>query len=153
MTTLGLNAGQAGSEIRVDLRSRFLQQALHLLSQLVPGAAVALVLGAYTLLRQQPTEGFGLLRQWGAWWLVVIFVSWLLYGLAGRIVDKLDRIGSGMQDMALAVTRVADRDDRERDRMITETAYVGEQVQKLGAILQELKTQTDRIESSLRPTG
>lgn len=145
-----MNPATPGSEIRVDLKSRFLDRVLHLLGALIPGASLAIVLGAFTLLRQQPKEGFDLLRQWGAWWMVVLVGGYWIWSLGMRLIDKIERLATGVQDSAVSIARLADRDDRERDRMITETAYVGQKMQELGVTLGEMKEQNDRIEQMLQ---
>ena len=150
MGAVGVNPATPGSEIRVDLKSRFLDRALHLLGALIPGASLAMVLGAFTLLRQQPKEGFELLRQWGAWWVVVLVVGYWIWSLGMRLIDKLERLASGVQDSAVSIARLADRDDRERDRMITETAYVSQKVREVSATLVGMKEQNDRIEQLLQ---
>lgn len=119
---------------------------------LVPGAAVAVVLGLFTLLRQEPKDGFGLLRQWGAGWVIELAIGYWAWTIAMRGLDYLGKLAGGVQDSAIAIARLADKDDRERDRMITETSYIGSEMKKISAGLGELKEQNARIEQSLRTT-
>ena len=144
MGVLGVAMTQSGSEIKVDLKSRLLDRILHLLGLMIPGASLAVVLGALTLLRQQPHDGFSVLRQWGAWWMVVIAAGYWIWTLAMRIIDlvgsKLDKLAIGMQDSAVAIARLADRDDRERDRMITETAYIGQKMTRMSEAMERIET-------------
>jgi hypothetical protein len=149
MGGLGGSPVQPGSEIKVDLKSRLLERIVGLIGALIPGAALAIVLAGFTLLRQQPQNSFDLLRQWGAWWIVSIAAGYWIWTFAMRLIDELRRLGTGVQDSAVAITRLADRDDRDRDRMLTETAFVGSTVQKLGVSVTEMREQLTRVERAL----
>lgn len=150
MTVLGLHTTPPGNEIRVSLSSRMLGKVVRVAGGLIPGAAVAVVLGVFTLLKEQPKDGFGLLRQWGVGWVIALAGGYWAWTIAMRALDYLGRLASGVQDSAVAIARLADKDDRERDRMITETSYIGAEMKKITSSLGELKEQNARIELSLR---
>lgn len=150
MTILGLHAARPDNELRVSLSSKMLGKVFRVAESLIPGAAVAVVLGIFTLLRQEPKDGFGLLRQWGAGWVIALAVGYWAWTIAMRALDHLGTLAAGVQDSAVAIARLADKDDRERDRMITETSYIGAEMKKISSSLGELKEQNARIEQSLR---
>jgi len=127
-----------------------LSRVLQVVGSLIPGAAVAVVLGLFALLRQQPKDGFGLLRQWGAGWVIALAVGYWAWTIAMRGLDYLGKLAAGVQDSAIAIARLADKDDRERDRMITETSYIGAEMKKITNGLGEMKEQNARIEQLLR---
>lgn len=150
MTVLGRHATPPGTELRVSLSSRVLGKALRVAEGLIPGAALAIVLGVFTLLRDEPKDGFALLRQWGAGWVIALAAGYWAWTIAMRGLDYVNRLATGVQDSAIAIARLADKDDRERDRMITETSYIGAEMKRITASLGELKDQNARIEQSLR---
>jgi hypothetical protein len=101
----------------------------------------------------QPAQVFELLSHWGFVWLLSLAAMVLAWDLLKVGLGYLGKLADSVQESAVAMNRIADRDDRERDRMITETAYVGEQMQNVVAALKDLKAQNDRIEQSLRVRG
>lgn len=108
--------------------------------------SVAVVLGTYELIEREPKLAFDLLAQWGGRFVLCLVFGVLLYKLAILFIAHLARLAAGVQEMAVAMARLADKDDRERDRMITETMYVGAQMQKVSATIGEVKEQMNRIE-------
>jgi hypothetical protein len=52
-----------------------------------------------------------------------------------------------VQATAVAMNKIADRDDRERDRMITQTAYT---CQRIEALTSEMRDGHQRIELLIR---
>ncbi len=127
MTTLGLNP-HSGSELRVGFRSGILRTFV---LSLGGAGGLGLVLAAIQVAHDSPAEFFKLLQGWGAAWLIALVALYFAWDIGKGAVGQLSKLADGVKDSAVAVNRIADRDDRERDRMVTETAYVGQQLEKL----------------------
>lgn len=109
--------------------------------------------GFLSLAQSQPAQVFELLSRWGFVWLLILVAMALAWDLLKVGLGYLGKLADSVQETAVAMNRIADRDDRERDRMVTETAFVGEQMQKVVCALNDLKEQNNRIEKSLRNRG
>jgi uncharacterized protein YacL len=137
VTTLGLGSyGEGATSIRVGMRSGILRYASVALGGV---GTVGVVLAAFSILQRQPKEAFQLLGNWGVWWIVTLVLGYFAFTLAMKAVDHLGRLASGVQDTAVAMTRLAEKDDRERDRMITETAYVGQKVRAMAESMERIE--------------
>ena len=55
----------------------------------------------------------------------------LLWDLAKEGLKYLGTLAEGVKETAVAMNRLADKDDRERDRMLTETAYISQSVRRM----------------------
>lgn len=152
MTGLGLSAsGRQPSEIRIGLRSGWVR----FLSITFGGAGlVGTLIAVVDLAQRQPQQVFELLAHWGFWWIIAIIALLILWDLAKLVLGSLAKLADSVQDTAVAMNRIADRDDRDRDRMITETSFIGQRMERLTAEMresrQEQKAQSDRIEAALR---
>lgn len=126
MTGLGLSgSGSHSGEIRVGFRTGLVRSV----SVVVGGAGlVGFAIGVVELAQKQPDRFFDLLSKWGFVWLLSLVAMALAWDLAKR---GIGRLSEAMTDMAVAMNRIADKDDRERDRLITEMAYVGQRMQRL----------------------
>lgn len=150
MAGIELGAGMRQTDVRVGFRSGWLR------SVAISVGGVGLLgvsWGFLSLAQAQPAQVFELLSRWGFVWLLSLAAMVLGWDLLKVGLGYLGKLADSVQDSAVAMNRIADRDDRERDRMITETAYVGEQMQNVVSALKDLKAQNDRIERSLRARG
>ena len=126
MTTLGLSS--PSGELRIGTRSGLIRSFV-----LTMGGAggIGIALATVDLAQHSPEQFFRLLQGWGAAWLIAIVALYFAWDIGKGAVGQLGKLADGVKDSAIAVNRIADRDDRERDRMVTETAYVGQQLEKL----------------------
>ncbi len=129
----------------------------HLLYPGVAGVMLAICLGLIELLKSNPAAGIELLKSWGPGFLLGL----LAIVIVGTFLDKMaaawDKMAGSwqssvdaQQQVAVSLQRLADKDDRERDRMVTETAFVGQRLERLADEMRaeriEQKAHNDRIE-------
>ena len=127
--TLGLGGhGTPSGEVKVGFRSGWLKSF-----GLKVGSAglIGIVLAAMALAKQQPTQVFALLANWGVVWVLALAAMFLLWDLAKEGLKYLGILAEGVKETAVAMNRLADKDDRERDRMLTETAYISQSVRRM----------------------
>lgn len=98
---------------------------------------VGLAVGVLGLAEHQPAQVLELLSRWGFVWLLVLAAMFLLWDLAKLALGYLGNLAESVQQTAVAMNRIADRDDRERDRMGTEIAFVGQRMERVSRELQE----------------
>lgn len=128
MTLLGLTGEQPSGEVRIGFRSGWVRMvALSLGSASGIGLAVA----AFDLAHENPAEVFGMLRQQGLYWLLGLVAMYFGWDLLKSGVAHLGKLSDSVQESAVAMSRIADKDDRERDRMITETAFIGQRLERM----------------------
>jgi hypothetical protein len=117
-----------GGEVQLKFRSGWIRSAAVTLG----GAGlIGLCVAVVNLAQHQPAEVFGLLARWGFWWLLALAGMLILWDLAKLGLAYLGQLAKSVQDTAVAMHRIADRDDRDRDRMITETSFIGQRIQRL----------------------
>lgn len=153
MTSLGISAveSSSGNQVRVGFRSGLLR------SLAVKWGGVGLVgvgLALITLAQKQPSQVFDLLKGWGWVWILVLAAMVLFWDLAKIALGYLGNLTQSVQDTAIAMNRIADKDDRERDRMVTETAIVGRRLERLSESqeqwMADQRRNHERLESMLQ---
>jgi hypothetical protein len=129
VTGLGLSGvARPTGEIRLGFRTGMIRSA----AVTVGGAGlVGLVIAVINLASKQPGQMFELLSRWGFVWLLVLIGMAFLWDLAKLALNYLGKLADSVQETAVAMNRIADRDDRERDRMTTEISYVGQRMERL----------------------
>jgi hypothetical protein len=92
----------------------------------VPGvlaAVLAITAQFFRLMNAQPKEGLELLEHWGPNFLLGILIVAIVGGLLSQVVE-ISRDGVSAQNkMAEAMTRVAEKDDRQLQEIQTLAAY------------------------------
>ncbi len=152
MMTLGLGATPPRpSEIRVGFRAGWLRSVAITMG----GASVfGLGIGFLNLAQREPLQFFELLSRWGFVWLLALAAMAFLWDLAKIALAYLGKLADSVQETAVAMGRIADRDDRDRDRMITETAFVGQRLERLSDELrgdrEERRAFNTRVEELIR---
>ena len=139
MTVLGLGSHErSGSEVRVGFRSGWVRSV-----GITIGSAgiVSLVIGLMNLAREQPAQMFDLLSRWGFVWLISLAAMFLVWDLAKTY---LGRLSESIQEMAVAMNRVAEKDDRERDRVANEIGFVGRRVERMASDLTDHRDEQRR---------
>jgi hypothetical protein len=128
---LGLSgAGDHSGEIRVGFRRGLVRY----LGITIGGAGIlGLVVAVLGLAQKEPQRFFDLLSRWGFVWLLSLAAMGFAWDLVGKGIGHIGRLADSMHESAIAVNRIADRDDRERDRMQMEIAFVGGRMEKLSA--------------------
>ena len=118
---------------------------------------IGLALGVLQLAHSQPDKFFDLLGRWGFVWVLVLAALIIAWDLLKVGLSHLGKLADSVQESAVAIRCIADRDDRERDRMITETAFIGHRMERQSLELAEIKSeqheqrgQLDRIEQLLK---
>ncbi len=133
----GLPSGLPSGQLRLGFRSGRVRSAALTLG----GVGLAGMVYAIVHLAAKDTEGvISLLYRWGSLWLVVLAAMAFLWDLAKLGLGHLGKLVDSVQESAVAITRIADRDDRERDRMATETAYLGQRMEKLSGDIGEVRS-------------
>jgi hypothetical protein len=126
LSILGVHDGHADGQLRLGFRSGILR-TFALSFGGVSGAGIAL--GAFQLIKDNPSVAFQVLQKWGFVWLLGLVAMYFGWDLLKRGLVHLGALSSAVQDSAVAISRIADKDDRERDRMITETAFIGQRLE------------------------
>lgn len=113
---------------------------------------VAVLLAGLKLLETQPGDAFQVLRAWGPW----PFIALVFLALVGTFVNRLnDTIQSAFtqvvesaqqsahaqQQMAAAITQVAQKDDRQLQEIQTLAGYTAQQAQ----MMHRRQKRTDRM--------
>lgn len=135
--SLGLSgSGTPTGEIRVGFRSGWVRG----LAISVGGAGiVGLTVAVLDLAQHNPQQVFALLSQWGFVWLLVLAAMVVTWDLAKTGLGYLGQLAKSVQESAVAMNRIADKDDREHDRLTTEISYIGQRMERLSAVHQETR--------------
>jgi hypothetical protein len=94
---------------------------------------VGIAFAAFQLIKDNPTVAFQVLQKFGFLWLLGLVAMYFGWDLLKRGLVHLGALSTAVQDSAVAIARIADKDDRERDRMITETAFIGQRLEIMAA--------------------
>jgi hypothetical protein len=121
----------------------------HLIYPGIAGMMIAITLGILDLLKSSPTAGIDLLKSWGPGFLLGL----LAIAVVGTFLDKMTSSWQSSVDaqqrVAVALTQLAEKDDRDRDRMVTETQYMASRMDQTHQLVQSLGVQLQRIETKL----
>lgn len=118
MTSLDLGVTKTpNGEMTASFRSGWLKHFRVVLSS---AGGAALVFGFFSLLQREPEAGFGLLRQWGPWPIVVLVALAFLGRFMSRLNDTIQAsfgaVVSSVQQGAEAHLRTADALGRLADQ-------------------------------------
>lgn len=151
MTGLGLGAVQKPGEIQVKFRAGWLRSVAITMGS---ASILGLGIGLLNLAQREPVQLFELLSRWGFVWLLALAAMVLVWDLAKIALGYIGRLADSVQETAVAMGRIADRDDRDRDRMITETAFIGQRLERLSDELrndrEERREGNKRMEELIR---
>jgi hypothetical protein len=100
------------------------------------GAAVAY--GVFELLHQDPKDAFPLLRSWGPWAFLSIIAVYVVYDLVKMLLNIFQRGVIAMEHTAVALQRVADKDDRQTQELQTLTSYTSQASERAAADIRHL---------------
>jgi hypothetical protein len=78
------------------------------------GGSMALGLGVIQALAKNPGEGFGLLKAWGPWALIVGFVVWVIWKI---VVEAISVVRDGMNAWVKTAEKGADAQTRTADAL------------------------------------
>ena len=113
------------------------EQSIHLrwmrglLFPSVVGAALGLTVEFFGLLKLDPKSALELLRSWGPNFFIGMLGAVMLGGLLSQVID-ISRDGvTAQRQMAEAITKIADKDDRQMQEIQTLTAYTAQQSDRL----------------------
>lgn len=119
----------------------------------VAGVMIAITLGIIDLLKSSPTAGVELLKSWGPGFLLGL----LAIAVVGTFLDKMTSSWQSSVDaqkqVAVALTQLSEKDDRDRDRMVTETQYMAQRMDQTHSLVQAVSEQLRRIEGKLEKNG
>lgn len=137
LTSLGLGSpGKPEGELRVGFR----QGIVRSLGITFGGAGVVgIAVAVLELAQKEPQRFFDLLSRWGSIWLLGLAAMAFLWDLLRKGLGYVGRLSESVQESAIAMNRIADRDDREHDRLQTEVAFVGRRMQMLSNEQQEAR--------------
>lgn len=125
-------------QVKIGFRSGWLRVVA---IQLGGAGLIGLAFAVLSLAQRQPVQMFDLLRGWGFAWLLILVALFIAWDLAKLGLGYLGKLADSVQAMGMAMNRIADKDDRERDRMVTETAFVGQRLQRMAEQHEEWKTE------------
>ena len=134
MTLLGLTGEQPSGEIRLGFRTGLVRTFVLTMSG---ASGLGLVIAAFDLAKENPAVVLELLKQWGFIWILVLVSMYFAWDIGRALVRHLGKLSESVQESAVAMGRIADKDDRERDRMVTETAFIGQRLEKMSADMKE----------------
>lgn len=137
--SLGLSgSGAPLGEVRVGFRSGWIRG----LAISVGGAGlVGLVIAVLDLAQHNPQQFFELLSRWGWVWIIALASIFVVWDFSRALAAHLGKLADSVQQSAVAINRIADKDDRERDRMQTEVAFIGRRMMALTDEQQEIHAQ------------
>ena len=121
-----------------------------------PGAAgvmLAITLGFIDLLKTNPTAGADILKSWGPGFVLGILALVVVGTFLDKMIDAQQSSVEAQQKVAVALTQLAERDDRDRDRMVTETQYMAQRMDQTHSLVTSVAAQLARIELKLGSTG
>jgi hypothetical protein len=121
----------------------------HLLFPGVMGVVVAIVMELFQLLNAQPKEAIDLLSHWGPNFVLGLLIVAIIGGLLSQVVD-ISRDGVAAQrQMAEAMGKIAEKDDRQLQEIQTLTTFAAQQAERTHSHLRDQRNQLDRIEQLL----
>jgi hypothetical protein len=115
----------------------------------VAGAIIAILLTYMQLLKTNPTAGTDLLKGWGPGFVLGLLALVVVGVFLDKMVDAQRSSVDAQQKVAVALTQLAERDDRDRDRMVTETQYMAQRMDQTHALVANVSAQLSRIEIKL----
>jgi hypothetical protein len=123
VTVLGLSGnGHPEGEIRVGFRRGLVRK----LGVTFGGVGVlGLAIAVLELAQKEPQRFFDLLRAWGFIWLLALAGMAFFWDLLRKGMGYLGQLSTSVQESAVAMNRIADKDDRDKDRMQSEIAFIG----------------------------
>ena len=100
-----------------------------------------LLFALFGLIRDQPDRAFKLLEQWGPWFFLAFFGSWIVFKLLepmvtgivsafSRISASTEKQAESMGMLAIAVQKSAEKDDRQVQEMQTLTALTAQRSER-----------------------
>ena len=117
-----------------------------------PGAAgvmLAVTLALLDLLKTSPSAAMDLLKTWGPGFVLGLLALLVVSSFLDKMVDAQKSGVEAQQQVAVALTQLAERDDRDRDRMVTETQYMAQRMDQTHALVASVSAQLCRIELKL----
>jgi hypothetical protein len=119
------------------------------------GMMLAMVAGFVELLKINPAAGTEMLKSWGPGFVLAILALVVVGSFLDKMVDAQTTAVDAQQKVALALSALAERDDRDRDRMVTETQYMAQRMDQTHIMVASVSAQLTRIELrlGLKETG
>lgn len=112
-------------------RSVHVQWLQGLIFPSVVGAALGLTMEFFGLLKLDPRSALELLRSWGPNFFIGMLIAVILGGLMSQVID-ISRDGvSAQRQMAEAISKIAEKDDRQLQEIQTLQAYTAQQSDRL----------------------
>jgi hypothetical protein len=115
----------------------------------VAGVVITILLAYMELLKANPAAGGDLLRSWGPGFVLGLIALVVIGVFLDKMVDAQTSSVEAQQKVAVALTQLAERDDRDRDRMVTETQYMAQRMDQTHALVTSVSAQLSRIEMKL----
>lgn len=155
MTLLGL--GKSVAEDAADEVLEHTRLRAELIKRFVLGGGtsvgIAIVLGAFELLHNEPHDAFPLLTAWGPWCIVTVFAIYVIYDVLKTVINLIRAVGmrvaGAIEKLASAQQQQADKDDRQYDRMITLTTYGNTRADRLHERMDESDEALHRYQEQL----
>jgi hypothetical protein len=119
----------------------------------VAGVILTILLTYMELVKTNPAAGTELLKGWGPGFVLGLLALVVVGVFLDKMVDAQRSSVDAQQKVAVALTQLAERDDRDRDRMVTETQYMAQRMDQTHALGTSVAAQLSRIEMKLGTKG
>jgi hypothetical protein len=121
----------------------------HLMFPSVMGLVAAIVMEFFQLLKVEPKSAIELLSRWGPNFILGLLIVAVIGGLLSQVVE-ISRDGVAAQrQMAEAMGKIAEKDDRQLQEMQTLVAFTAQQSERLNNRLDGTDKKLDAIVSKL----
>jgi hypothetical protein len=119
------------------------------LRQLLVGSGLGLVAIVayyfYQVLILKPDYSFGLLRAWGPWWVLAVVACYFAWEIIKMALFEMGKMADGVRTLAVAVSDIAAKDNRQFEEMQRLTQYGARQSERLIELLTKQGVQLAEI--------
>lgn len=120
------------------------------LSKLFQGAGLSGgAVGVYELfefVKANPTPSLGIVREFGP----IFVIAVILVALVNRLIGVMEKSATSSQEMADAMRQIADKDDRQAERMELLTQYNAQRAQESADSMSKLQDSMSKLHEATR---
>ena len=141
--------------IKLDATAGGIEMGQAMLKKLVIGGGLAgaIALYLYQIVQHNPKEAFGMLGQFGPSFIISLVVIVLFWNVLKMAVAQMEKLADGVQDLSIAVTKIAEKDDRRQEEMQRMAAFSAQQSERILVLLNDQGAQLKQISERLDRTG
>lgn len=116
----------------------------------IAGVMLAITLGFIEMLKQDGNAGTDLLKSWGPGFLLGLLAIVIIASFLDKMVDSQQSSVDAQQRVAVALTQLAERDNRDRDRMATEMQYIMQRMEQIHSATTRMESRINQIHPSTK---